>query len=703
MIMKMIKILLHSSLILSICQCYGQLSNSSASIYDIQTINGATFISVGEKGCIRKTDDAGKTWRLINSGITADIYSISMVSDKVSYACGKAGVIKSSDGGESWEYLGDPTWERDEDIFFLDENNGFVLSAQGYISKTNDGGNTWIECTRPWSLTGTGSGYFSNIFFFDMNNGYATYQDNVEQFHQLFKTTNGGKSWSNTGYEFRSIVFPEKKMGYAIKGINTISKTTDNGRTWIDIKLNIYDKLTKLCFVDGKRGYAITIWGSIYYTKDGAVTWTLVESFGITLNGISAVKNSENVIAVGENASILLSDNSGINWSLRCLCPPINLDVTSPFFINEKVGFVFCQGFMNKTLDGGVTWYPYSLGFDDYIFDSYFLNEQLGFLVTENGLYKTEDGGANWIKLSFYNQNIKHIYFIDKNVGFIFGDWCTLYKTNDGGANWVKKRLPYISQGLIGVSSMQFVNNSVGYLVGDEDNDVCKTEDGGETWVTNSKQPSGHDIFFLNDSIGFTGRVSLNKTTDGGKSWEKIQFQEIIPSIVSELIIDIHFIDEQKGFILTDYDHIFYTQTGGSTWTTLKYGKFNSGIKELGAYGDSTLIGVGSTGFIFKMLFNKNEKVIISDNTTTNKTFKTLNAYEVYPNPVKDILYVMPSLQNQEIEYKLFSINGQLLLQNKAYFTGTPIIVEIPRFYKGVALLQIIGKNGSHTKKIVIQ
>lgn len=696
--MKVIRILLLCTLILSISQTYGQLTYASAEIFDIETLDGTTFISVGEYGCIRKTVDAGKTWRIINPVVSTNLYAMSMVSDKVIYACGSAGVIKSSDGGEKWEFLGDPTLNWDEDIFFLDENNGYVLGAQGYVSKTTDGGKTWTECERPLTLGGTTAGYFTQIFFLDKNTGYVTYQDNIELHHQLFKTTNGGKSWINTGFEYKSIIFPANNIGYAIKGLNTISKTTNNGRSWVDIKLNIYDVLTKIYFIDAKRGYALTMYGSIYYTNDGAVTWRLVGALGITLNGISGALNSGNVIAAGSNSSILISENYGIDWSLRCLSPPVNLDVTSPFFINEKVGYVFCEGFINKTFDAGYTWFPYPLGFDDYIFDSYFLTEQRGFLVTENGLYKTEDGGDSWVKLGFYERAIKHIYFINNNVGFIYGDWCTLYKTYDGGLTWHEKKLPYISQGIIGVSSMQFVSESVGYLVGDEDNTVCKTTDGGETWVTNWDQPSGLDIFFLNDSVGYTGRGTLFKTTNGGNSWSKIQFQEYNPHIEQHQIVDIYFIDEQEGFILTDYDKVFYTQTGGATWTSLRYGEFSSGLHELGAFGDSTVLGVGSTGSIVKMIFKKNENKIINDNIT-----RSTKKYLIYPNPVIDELFIKPLVENQEIEYKLFSVNGQLLLSNKTKYNGTPIKVEIPLNYKGIALIQIISSRGNHSEKIVIQ
>lgn len=460
-----------SSLLMLNGLSFGQLSKVSGSINDIQAVNESTFIAVGDGGCIRKTGDGGRSWRLIKPVVLTNIYAITKASDLVYYACGSEGVIKSEDCGENWAFLGDPTFNWDEDIYFLDELNGYTLSGQGYISKTNDGGKTWTECARPLYLSGTGMGYFTQIYFLDKRTGYAVYTDNINlESSELYRTTNGGESWSIYREGYRFIMSPENGTLYSIKGYNVISKSSNGGKSWIEFELGIDDILNGLCFMDSQRGYAITLFGSIYYTQDGAVTWELVESYSNTLYALASFGNSENAIAVGSNANILVSNNKGNDWELRCLGPPKNLETTCSFFISENVGFVFCKGLMFKTLDAGATWYCIQLNFDEYILDCYFVDEQIGYIFTDDALYKTQNSGINWDKLSFYDINLTGVYFINKDTGFVYGDWGLLYKTTNGGVNWTKKAFP--NDRLDGIRSMQFVNESIGYTVGHE-NALC--------------------------------------------------------------------------------------------------------------------------------------------------------------------------------------------------------------------------------------
>ncbi|PHR31106.1 MAG: hypothetical protein COA38_08660 [Fluviicola sp.] len=78
--------------------------------------------------------------------------------------------------------------------------------------------------------------------------------------------------------------------------------------------------------------------------------------------------------------------------------------------------------------------------------------------------------------------------------------------------------------------AIDFVNSSVGYIVGDSTT-ILKTTDGGETWIelnhsglsTNTWSQDLVDVDFVNELVGFTTLLNDNqgvyKTVDGGMTW----------------------------------------------------------------------------------------------------------------------------------------------------------------------------------------
>ena len=74
--------------------------------------------------------------------------------------------------------------------YFKNENIGFAGSAAGAVYLTTDGGSNWTSFTL-------GNKIITDIFFYDNNNGFILTEatvsgGNVSQAGKLFRTTNGG-------------------------------------------------------------------------------------------------------------------------------------------------------------------------------------------------------------------------------------------------------------------------------------------------------------------------------------------------------------------------------------------------------------------------------------------------------------------------------------------------------------------------------
>jgi photosystem II stability/assembly factor-like uncharacterized protein len=96
------------------------------------------------------------------------------------------GIMKTVDGGARWldiepDYKGTDRWFRD--VASTDPNTAWVVGSQGLILKTSDGGQTWDDQTVATFPD------LSSVSFFNKENGYAVGIDGT-----IVHTTNGGRS-----------------------------------------------------------------------------------------------------------------------------------------------------------------------------------------------------------------------------------------------------------------------------------------------------------------------------------------------------------------------------------------------------------------------------------------------------------------------------------------------------------------------------
>lgn len=116
---------------------------------DIQFVNAQTGYICGY-GAVMKTIDGGATWQLQN--IQGDFFkSISCVSTEEVWVVGYNGtIIHTADGGAHWERQrnGDnPLLKkyRLRSVVFRDGNTGYAAGDKGLLLKTKDGGEHWVE------------------------------------------------------------------------------------------------------------------------------------------------------------------------------------------------------------------------------------------------------------------------------------------------------------------------------------------------------------------------------------------------------------------------------------------------------------------------------------------------------------------------------------------------------------------------------
>jgi photosystem II stability/assembly factor-like uncharacterized protein len=117
----------------------------------IKVINNTTAYICGY-GAMQKTTDAGQTWQYLTVGGNDNFVNMDIHSENDIWLCGNGGgVFHTTDGGNSWATLrngndiGKPRYQLLDIVFKTDNINGWAVGENGLLIHTDDGGHHWEE------------------------------------------------------------------------------------------------------------------------------------------------------------------------------------------------------------------------------------------------------------------------------------------------------------------------------------------------------------------------------------------------------------------------------------------------------------------------------------------------------------------------------------------------------------------------------
>jgi photosystem II stability/assembly factor-like uncharacterized protein len=213
---------------------------------------------------------------------------------------------------------------------------------------------------------------------------------------------------------------------------------------------------------------------------------------------------------------------------------------------------------------------------------------------------------ADWIK---QNTNsfawYKDVFFINQYKGWITGTDGVLLSTEDGGATWMQFK-KFTTDSFI---QIHFVNDMTGWMLCERNiytrganptSYLRKTTDGGRTWEKIEFQDAGRErvtkLLFNYDGVGMAfgeGGIFF-KLQEDGVSWKKTQ------SSIHYLLLDGDYSDDLVGAIVGTGGTIMFTEDSGLTWEKASLiGDTDTRFNAIHFYGHRGAWAAGTRGRIF--------------------------------------------------------------------------------------------------------
>lgn len=364
---------------------------------------------------------------------------------------------------------------------------------------------TVIAQPSSWSSRGVGGGgaLFSPSINQGNNNEFYISCDMSELFH----TNNFGDTYSQVhfsqfagGHNSKVCYTSTSNLLYCISyinGIGTPVKSIDNGVNWSTLTGNpdpSSDVYTIHVNYTNSNQIIISTYSEIYFSNNGGTSFT---QFHTAINSgsgnvVGGVLFTGNTIYVGTNDGVLVSVNSGANWTTATITGlPSTERIWS--FAAAKVGTttrLFC-------LTGDVA-------------DIYVGLQGSNYYNFCKGIYACDYGANNWvIKTTGINLTTDFPMFIDMaendiNTVYVAGSNSisepTIFKTTNAGGNWNNTFVTATNQNIITGWSGQ----------------------GGDRGWSYGECPFGFDVAANNSQVVIFGDFGFcHKTINGGTNWQQ--------------------------------------------------------------------------------------------------------------------------------------------------------------------------------------
>lgn len=600
------------------------------------------------------------------------------------YAGTFTGVFKSLDAGATWANAGMSGWSVTRLLVDPQDSSTLYALTAGHPGdddaiiqafQSTDGGATWNQ-------TGTLPNSCCAVFTFDPQGtlyvaGYYPQRD-------LLTSTDGGATWNTAGslpvnYGFADLAIDPQNAGtlYAAsvgnlggRTVGTLFKSTDGGATWSQTGSGLATSNADFfaggtLAIDPKNPQTLYIamtMSGVHKSVDGGATWSaanagMPQNFqGCCISGVAIDPQNPSTLYAASLFSLYKSTNGGLSWStagsgiwqglLVYGSRPLAVDAQNsstvyaitgiglfrstdggetfgyysapravPIFAvaldPQVAGRVYANNYASS--DAGMSWQQgagTNLEFAALAADPQtagtvyagFGNDECGY--GGPGMSKSTDGGANWVDLRTSFGCISGIAIDPQNPATVYaGSWYGgVYKSTDGGASWSAASAGLPGAGLYGAYvqalTMDQQNPGTLYAAGlfAPGSGVFKSTDGAATWTGTSTGIQANVVALAVDPLNTSTVYAATSTTvfqslDGGANWRDLS------PVASGSVYAVAVNPANSAVIYVGTDGgVVMSADGGASWTMIAGSPVRSQVLVLDGGNPNTLYAGGPAG-----------------------------------------------------------------------------------------------------------
>ncbi|MDD2633906.1 MAG: C10 family peptidase [Bacteroidales bacterium] len=251
-----------------------------------------------------KTTNGGATWTAGNLNLGNTGLGISMITAidantawLAAYPTGTGqtgGIWKTTNGGSNWTRQNTATYNNASSftnvVYFWDENNGFCqgdpINEEFELYTTTNGGTTWTAVSAANIPNPQTSEYgyvrkyevIGNHIWFGTNKGRLYHSSNKGISFEVFNTPVSDFAGASASANFS---FKDANNGLIVNQSGTVYKTTNGGASWTQLTTSGTVFTNGLCWIEGtdvvfSTGAATDASGSSY-SQDGGLSWTTID------------------------------------------------------------------------------------------------------------------------------------------------------------------------------------------------------------------------------------------------------------------------------------------------------------------------------------------------------------------------------------------------------------------------------------------
>lgn len=553
---------------------------STGNLNSVTNSNGL-FVMVGENGLVH-TFNGGNSINDVADNLTQNIDVIKSVGNNFLYGFGEDAsnaankmIIKSTNGGGDWTQVLNGMSILN-DVTFSTSSTGYNITNT-VLSKTNNSGSTWTN--NPNQPAG---GNLRSIFakgtnvFVGNANGKINYSINGSAFSQNTITTSnqevkkmsidlaGGKAVALVGNDI-----------YFGKGTTNLFNTfgwTELGS--VQSQFNSY-KFVDIYAVDEDNIYAVTEEGKVLFTPSGGsltngnANWIEKSNLSLSnspIKSISISSTNGSGIMIGDLGNIWITNDGGTTWNDNSNdIKPLGLYSVS---IDSHYPLEYFAVGENGTLlhseNRGLSWKIEESGTNRRLNDVS-MHSNSGILVGNQVIVEISNNGSPTITNSTIDYN---------QVEYSTSNSILLHNNGiDYGSNISSlSSLNFPSGAVSSVNSMQKFGNE--YTVVADNGKILNSSNNGVNWAltNNYIPPIILSINKVNSNTLLVGGYGhyLGISEDGGNSWKN--FQDPVSSTLgsSEYIRDLYFSDINHGLVVSGTGRAYsYEATRTPKWKAL--------------------------------------------------------------------------------------------------------------------------------------